>query len=468
MKRIGWAVLAAVAWCGAAWAQIYAPYETATPRIPSADTGDYRDIHRIAVISALESNFRMRSRQGDDKILADVDVAAWKIDELVAATLRKYLAGRFELVDADLDRAGLLAVPEFMRESRTLELLKKQPIADVDAYVIVRPVGDPAPEPGGIGLHAGKNGVALCANYEIDVIDAHRWSFLGKAVSRMQTHAGTPAMFACYAESPSVLMDMIRGPSDDTLDDLGRQLRALVPRSLVETLRALELGIALPPPGDHSIAPPDNAVDTEGIASVAVISAIGGSFAFASPHDMLHEEELVETPIADWGLDAEVERIAGTALSRKFTVKAAELDRAALARVVLRERTRPKIEGLPPSADVDAYVLIVKAQREGTGSSGAGLWNQDWMGRSTYAYVNYAVMLVDARTLKVLKAALPVMGPDSGIAFPLLRVDGKLWPDGAKDHAAADKAHATISALIAGSVPETLYQMGLTKDEAAR
>ena len=466
MKRIGWAVAAALFMTGAGWAQIYAPYQAATPHIPAADTGDYSAIRKVAIVSALGPDVRIGF--GSEDSHHAIPLAAWKTDELVTTTLRRYLSGRFEFVDVAFDQPALRQAAVFRREAPLLDFLQTRPNPGVDAYVIVRPLGDPTPGPPGIGLHADKSGVALCANYEIDIIDARRWSFLGKAISRTRDHTGTPAYFACYAAGASLPPDAAHGLSADMEAELGAHLRSLVPRSLVETLRALKLGVVLPPSGDHSIAPPENAIETEGIASVAVVSAIGSSFAFASPHDVLHEQELVETPITDWGLDAEVERIAGTALSRKFTVKAAELDRAALARVVLRKGTHPPIEGLPPSAEVDAYVLIVKAFRAGTGSSGAGLWNQDWMGRSTYAYANYAIVLVDARTSKVLKAALPLMSPRSDVAFPLVRVDGKLWPDGAKDHAAADKAHAAIDSLIADSVPETLYQMGLTKDEAAR
>jgi len=451
--------MAAAALFGAMQAQSYAPKEMRS-RVPDAETGDYSAIHRIAIVSALGPEFRIQSSKAEEGLQV-VDTAAWKIDELVARVLRKYLAGRFEVADAKIDGAGLRALPQSRRESRTLDFLKTQVGADVDAYLLVRPVGEPTPGPAGIGAHTG-NGVALCANYEIDMIDARAWSVVGSAVSRMQMHAGAPAQFACYAEEakPEKLRDA------GTLDALRAQLQILIPRSLVETLRALDLGMTLPPPGAHSIAPPEAPADTAGIASVAVVSAIGDSFSFSTPYDLLHEKEVVETPISDWNLDAEVERVAAAALARKFAVKSASIDRAPLSRLVLHEGKRPTVEGLPQSAEVDAYVLIVKAFRDGTATSGAGLWNQDWVGRSTYAYVNYAVVLVDARTLKVLKASLPAMSPASSVAYPLMRVDGSLWPDGAKDHAAAAKARGTVDSLIADSIPETLYQMGLAPDAA--
>jgi hypothetical protein len=443
---------------GAANAQSYAPYEQHAPNLPAADVGDYGAIRTVTLISVLGPEIHVGTRDGSQRT---VDISAWKADELVVTTLRRYLASRFHFVDAAVDGAGLRAVPEFLRESRTLDLLKTQPGTNADAYVIVRPADGPGPA--GMGLHVA-TGVSLCANFEIDVIDARRWTYLGKAYSRMQTHAGTPASHACYAQDVSTMPDLLRGPGTDAMDRLHTQALALLPRSLVETLRALKLGLALPPPGDHSIAPPENEVSTDGIASVAVVSAFADSFSFSTPRDALHHAELVQTPVDEWKLDQDVEQIARAALTRKFAVRHAELDRAVLARIVLREGVRPKIEGLVPSAEVDAYVLILKAFRAGTGSSGPGLWNQDWMGRSTYAYANYAIVLVDARTLKVLKAALPLMAPRSNVAFPLVRVDGSLWPDGAKDRSAAGRAEAVIRTLMAESVAETLYQMGLTKD----
>jgi hypothetical protein len=425
-----WGALIAVALCGAAQAQAFAPVEQKGPHIRAAETGDYSAIHRIAIVSTMGSQLRIEGRKGSTRI----DVSDWKVDDAVTATLRKYLGGHFEIAQGD-----------------------------VDARVIVKPVGDPLPGPAGIGVRLDEP-LAFCANFEIDIVGARDGVVLGRAVSRMQTHTATPASFACYAEDASLRSELEHGPSAATLDGLEAQFKVLLPRALVETLRSLKLGLALPPPGDHSIAPPENPLDTQAIASVAVVSAMGDTFAFSRPRDVLHEGELIETPITAWGLDAEVERIATAALARKFAVKPADFDRAALARVVLREGKRPKIEGLKPSAEVDVYVLIVKAFRNGTGSSGAGLWRREWIGDATYACVNYAVLVVDARTLKVLRAALPAMPPQAASAYPLVRVDDALWPDLAKDARSAEGAHAIVERLLTDSLPETLYQIGLTWD----
>ena len=424
--------IAAAALFGAAWAQTCAPDDVAHADIPAAQTGDYSAIHSIAIVSTLGTDLRVAGANGD---LHASFATRWNPDRLVVAALRKYLSGRFEIVEA---------------------------AANADARLLVRPVDDPTPGPAGVGIHLGR-GAALCANYEIELIDARRHTVLGKAFSRMQDHWGTPATFACYQEDTSLLAEFKTAPKAATLDALEPQLEILIPRSLVETLRSLKLGISLPPPGDHSIAPPESPADTDGIATVAVVSAIGDSFTFVSPRELLHAKEVVQTSV-DLGLDAEVERIATPALARKFTVKAAAVDRAALARIVLQEHKHPAIAGLPPSADVDAYVLIVKAFREGTGASGPGLWSQGLLARSTCAFLNYAVVLVDARTGRVLKAALPAMRPESGSALPLVRVANALWPDDAKNPAAAAKSGAIMRTLIADSLPETLYQMGLTRD----
>jgi len=442
---------------GAAAAQSYRPEPAVDSRVPRAETGDYGAVRRIAVVSALGPELRIETYGKRRDVSRTIATPDWNLDSQAEATLRKYLAGRFALVDAVVDGEALRAWLASGMDAA--DYLKKQAPRGVDAFLIVRPADEPGPA--GMGLRIGQ-AVALCANYEIDVIDAHRWSILGKAASRMQTHTGTPATFACCAEEMTA--KAAENPSAAALDALRQQARILIPRSLVETLRALDLGVALPPPGDHSIAPPENPANTDAIATVALVSAIGDTFSFSSLDGLSRANAVVETRIAGWTLDAETERVAAAALARKFKVVPAAFDRAALARIVLREHKRPKIEGLTPSGEVDAYVVIVKTFRDGTASSGAGLWNRGFPAGATYAFVNYAVVLVDARTLEVLKAALPAMNPKSAAAYPLVPVDGALWPDGAKDASAATKARNVIRSLIADSLPETLYQMGLTRD----
>ena len=124
MNHIASALAAAFLAAGAASAQIYAPYEQPAPSIPPANTGDYRAVRTVAIVSALGPVLRIGTSDGTSR---SADVSGWKADELAAATLRRYLGGRFRLVEAQIDTDALRAVPEFMRELRTLEFLRKQP-----------------------------------------------------------------------------------------------------------------------------------------------------------------------------------------------------------------------------------------------------------------------------------------------------------------------------------------------------
>jgi hypothetical protein len=263
---------------------IFVPIYVPPPTVPGATAADYRNIHTVAVISALGQKLTLRNYHFIGPKEHQQDITSWKLDEDVEAQLKKYLAGRFAFKDVAYDRAALAAIPNGKWDgmsSKFTGFMKTVSADGVDAFLVVRPdLGFEAPGVEGIGL---ENGGAfgdmtpvLWENYEIDIVDAHNGKVIGSAYSRVRLRDKTPASFVGLFVSSRLRVD--DNSSLDAVQD--RILRGdvfyLLHISMMETLRDLDMGIDLPPPGSRLFAPfPEGKDPYRSFKSAAIISGIG-------------------------------------------------------------------------------------------------------------------------------------------------------------------------------------------------
>jgi hypothetical protein len=146
-------------------------------QVPSAQTGSYSKIHKVAVISAIGSRFVIQNNSFWGTQKYPLDIATWKVDDAVEGMIRRYLGSRFELVSVPLDRAKLASLPNGPWDNSTggvRKLLAAVPDEGLDAFIIIRPdLEYQAPGIGGLGLQNSTDFIndaapVVWANYEID------------------------------------------------------------------------------------------------------------------------------------------------------------------------------------------------------------------------------------------------------------------------------------------------------------
>ena len=237
---------------GTQFAPVYTPQ---TPRVPDAEVGSYDKIHNVAVLSGVGMTFELQSRGFFTPKNGTLDVAAWRLDERIEATVRNYLRGRFTFVNIAADRAKLAAIPTTAQHQRQLEsFLKTLPNQEVDAFILVRPDSQ-----SGIQLQSVRHGDnILWARYEMDVIDAHSLKLIAKSTSRLQLREGARANFPGLVLGKAFEMDETLALSPEKQEKLHTLTLELLNSTLAETIRSLRFGVVLPPVGDPSIAPPVN------------------------------------------------------------------------------------------------------------------------------------------------------------------------------------------------------------------
>jgi hypothetical protein len=438
--------------------------------IPRTDVGDYSKVHKIGLLLMLGDNFDVIPKS----TVPHPDISSWQINALVRDTLQKYLASKYELIDVPFDHSALAAMPEhMMRESKTDEYLKTIANPGVDAYVIVRPAGDFLPGTPGLGIDLGRNGRAFVwTNFEIDIVDSQKFSYIGKAYSRQRTDETGEPDFAANMLTTVPSYSVMMGMTPAQLEAVHREVEDLLPRALVETIRSLQMGVSLPPMDDHSISTPAQSITMQTIHTVAVASAIGDSFHFVNPGNLFTEETKTQIPFGDSGIDDKVEEIARNVLAHHYTVKSAPMDRAAMAQMLLVPgMPTPFIPGLKPTDEVDAYVLIVKATMERLPFPGLGLFHfTPLVNHETGLYADFAIVVVNAHTLKPLAARIAddpqkQVCPKTYVHYSLLECDvsESMWPD-APDKltpASMTQIRAQLVDLVSGGVPETLFRLGL-------
>lgn len=442
------------------------------PPAPDAEIGDYSSFHKVAVLCALNNAVPFDGEGKDGAI----DISSWGINAQICDLLRKDLAGRFEFVDLATDPAALAR--NVSRQSTTEAFLKTLTNPSVDAYIVVRPVDGGYSDPG-VALRTGptQGDATLFVDYEIDIIDAHRLSVVGRAEARLRTREPQHAFYPVTTVKNVDKAALIAGKDPEALERVHRTLDWSLELSTVETLRALETGAALPPVGDHSIAEPQLAAAMAMYHNLAIVSAVGENLRFnVGGHMFVHKESVVLPGLLP-DVDQQIESIASAVLARHHTVKPTEFDRALLANIEIPASGKLEpIAGLRPSNDLDAYVLILKAPISDDGSQAeGGIGVTHWISaddNTLSVNANVGIAVIDARTLEVVNTTTLGEGPKDVCGHPMpfiapgpnCLIDEKMYapetPEALSEEAKIE-IRATTQKVLADAIPETLFGMGL-------
>ena len=212
--------------------------------------------------------------------------------------------------------------------------------------------------------------------------------------------------------------------------------------------------------------------DLARIRTVAIISAVGESFAFErvrpsafawfAPPDTRYLE------ISDWKIDDEVTRAAAALLSKRVTIKKVFFERADFGTwnyAILRQNIF-KLNGDP---GIDAYVLILRDWRyDAIGHSvhdlqGLGLYRRDAPSGENPegVYACYRIVVIDANTGAIFASREAAM-PDGSL--PWMQTPAALWPKTPNDLTDAQRKtlSADLAALIAKTLPRAMAEIKLT------
>lgn len=204
------------------------------------------------------------------------------------------------------------------------------------------------------------------------------------------------------------------------------------------------------------------------IRTVAVISALGGSFQFErvpdGPFAWLAPPDSRFLEISDWGLDPLIARTVTTSLAKRVKVETIAYKPADFStwNASLLKHAALDLNGDP---GIDAYVLVLRDWRsDAIGGSahrlgGLGLYRND--GRYG-VYACFRVVVVDALTGTILASRAAVM-PNG--ALPWLPAAPELWPK-TPDHLTETQGTALATdekKLIDATLLPTLLQLNLTR-----
>lgn len=468
MKRIVLAVFAALLALAApaaadgsyVYIPIYIPAAPVGPQWP--EPGDYSKVRKVAIISAIG----LVELQKAVPIFPDrtgklAEATNWKLDDTVAATLKKYLGGKFEFVDVAYDPAKIFNIrPTIWHAGELTSYLKTLPNQDIDAFIVVRPNYQ-----GAVRLESRRMGqVVLWVDYRFEIIDAHTYKDIAVSSSRYQVREGAmPGFPGLVLDSSFELNDkMMLAP--DKIEMLRTKTQQLLDVTMVETIRSLKFGVTLPPVGDHSLLPPPPTNRSAGVKTIAITSAIGDRLRMYKPGGMLTKAIRTEVGFADQDIDAAVETMVHDSLAKYYTIKTIPVDRKVLTGKWWTKRDEKFLINVPPSNEVDAYLLILKDATkniDGPGILHDGNWTSDW----TYLGCNYVILLVDAKTSTPIIAARGVMSSKYAHAWPSVKLDNSLWPTTKSPDAltpgTAPMIKDALLKLLQDSLPETLYRLGV-------
>lgn len=475
-KRLLLAVIALTALALPAHAYvIYIPY---TITVPAAEIGDYSNIHTVGVISAVGGKLRVYKNKGFlSHDTAYRDILDWKIDDLVRATVHETLGQRFQLIDIPVDQAKIADQIDpglFMGNQGPLRsLLKSLNRTDVDAYLVVRPryYGDFPGTEAGLAVEATSESRQswLYANYEVTLVDAKTFNQIGASFARMRLDDGTPPHFPGIRPQQDILPDDKLAFDDAQWKELHNWMGSLVRLSLIETLRALELGVEMPRAGGRSVvARRGDQLALPAGAKLAVLSAVGDAL-FLEHHGTMFRHSQRSQATGDTKLDQAIETQVAAAIDPRFKVVPAPagVDRARLTMLIGGGNRYNNFDNLPSDPGVDAYVIVLK--REDSGGQGFkrlgfGLVNWTPLGDEvTTAFANYSIVVVDAKTHRQIYGTDGVASPDREMTTPKIVVDSKLYPEEKPfTPQQVDGLDKAFLDLMADSVPETLLRLGFT------
>jgi hypothetical protein len=453
---------------------IYIP--ASVPVVPAAVKADYEKIHKVAVISAIGGSLDVMSiRQLGPADERPFPISDWNLDAQATALLKQYLGGRFEFHDVAYDSAALSALPNghwttaSASTAKLVEYLKTLPAGDIDAFLLVRPDQEAGVQaPPGIGIFMQGGDASLWANYEIDIVDAKDIRQIAKSFARVRLRDNTTASFAGLELNKALYPDGDQNLTATQLKTIGVATNYLLRVSMIETIRALDLGVPLPAAGARVLKPiPADSNPYRKYKSIAVASVLGDGLTEDGFGFMQMSHDHFVLPVPDWQLDARAEERVKKALAGHFEVHDADVDRAALSKISIMSndlKVNRDFSTLKPSGDTDLWLLLMPASLpvvSGHKAEGAGLYK---VTGGAAAYVNYLMVLVDARSGAFLMSRLPTTSPDHAEAFAWRRIDKSVFPDKppALSPAQAEQVKATITSLLDDTLDETVLRMGLT------
>jgi len=236
---------------------------------------------------------------------------------------------------------------------------------------------------------------------------------------------------------------------------------------LLLVLLLTPLGAGLGAPAKPSDAP-----------RIGIVSAIGDKF-YASKIGMLaFGSDFKEMPIAAWGIDEMMTAKIRTALSPRFDVKPVTYKRAVFASFpdrsgLIAQNFRPDVVREVSPQGLDAYIVVVKAERSYGGSRqlvqgiGSAEGNTD-VDPIMFVHTYYNIFLVDGRDFQIKsQAGSQVPRPFNPfkrdfMSSPARQVDASLWPTSLKA-AEHQKLKGIVVELIDESLPPTLEKMQLSQ-----
>ena len=247
MKRTALAV-AAIVMVLPAMVRAQTVYTTVSPSpySPTLDTGSYGNIHTVAVLSGIGPNFDLVYSNSFFPKEHAVDITAWQINEIIEAELQKYLGERFRFVPVSYDLSRMSAVgSQLWSSGRFRDFVKTVPNDGVDAFIVFRPNTQ-----GRLRLEQRYQYTMLMAFYEMQLVDPHSYEILARADGQINGYMPIDMLGSEYALESDLAL------SDDKIARLKPQMINLLKRSLVDTIRALQFGVRLPPSGDPTILEP--------------------------------------------------------------------------------------------------------------------------------------------------------------------------------------------------------------------
>jgi len=442
-----------------------------------AVTGDYSNIHTIAILSSIGTQLTLGS-VGLFSTHTDIDISGWgwNLDDWSTSNVRGYLGSRFTVKDVSYDRAGLARIPNGHFDTSSAKALHdylgRLNAGGVDAFVIVRSdaEGSSRPTPG-LSINVENGRTVEVANYEIDVVDAKTGNIIAHSISRMAFREKAPADYAAIFGPQDLALSSKDTPSDAQRAKMKLEFTKLLTVSLLETVRSLNFGVTLPGVGGREVVPmpADKAAAIKG-KTVAVVSAIGDTFSIAERATFGGVSSAVYFPIPLWQIDAHVEATMRDALSKRLKIKDLTVNRDAVYKARINfapGATNGPIPGLPTAQDIDLYVVILKhAPAESSPvCMGLGIFaNHGWLATSASDYACYDFVLVDPKTAKPVTAVVGTLSPKWPMALPMEVIDGALAP---KPPAGltpdqSDKLQAKMIAYLDDSIPEMMLRFGLT------
>lgn len=215
-------------------------------QVPDVRTGGCNDIHNVAVLSAIGTGPALRNNHILGPKRSGMDISSWRVDDLVNSMMRQYLGNRFAFRDVPFDRVALSDIPNGPWNNSTgavQKYLGKLDNAGLDAFILIRPdLEYQAPGSSDLALEDG-NGISdtlpvLWANYEIDIVDAHNYSVVARAYSRVSLRESEPDSFAGLIADQSLKLDDTFSMTDTQRNTLHLYVTKLITASVIESLRS--------------------------------------------------------------------------------------------------------------------------------------------------------------------------------------------------------------------------------------